>query len=211
MKAKPGSLIFVVLGDWNKLYTTPRWLISRIFPKDVQVEVELYGTDLDVNLRCNYKGVTVIPDKDKSTMKLICNNMEADTIDFFQQVVVDFIKNVPSPEIRAYGFNIDMIDDEDDRLPENLDHFWGERSLTEKGVLIEETKVSVKLAMENKTFNCTLSTDNKNTILSVNEHHDENKDSSQIELPARCIESFLAHTKKIVEAFGYDLEEGDSI
>ena len=200
MKQKDGTLNIVVIGDWNKMFCTPEFISEKIFPgKEVVLEVIKQEQDFLVRCKCN--NVLLVPTQNR--MQIFGLDMSNEGIAEFEAVVNSFFRNVFSPKITAYGFNISYEEVDDEILPDILDNISINKRAIEKGAEIRSSSIKQTFDYNEKRYMFDYSFENGTTTILINQHNEINKKSTDIVLEEKVIDHFIDDTLVLLTAQGY--------
>lgn len=205
MKIVNGSLSFVILGDWNKYYLTPAWLAQNVFSVE-KVEIELnlgQGPAYSANIKND--GVSVQPTQDRIIFS--CNDFDEAKISNFENAYMAFLRNASSPQIKAFGFNVQFIEEDVRIFSEVIDNLPDSDRYIEAGVTLQGTQIVRNMSYNDKEFSITFAAKGAALTISVNMNKECGFPSSEIEVGSGAVNSFLADAKNILSAGGYVLEE----
>ena len=202
-----GSFTIVLLGDWNRLYIQPEWMANNVFedPK-IEIGVEGLGTDLSVSYRKN--SVMIRPTQTR--IEFILTNLNTGKFDEFIKCIKNFVQKAQTPQLTAFGINVDYSDEDNTLLATKLDAMDDFGQLADMGYEILSSKISRTLTKNNIHLNVESNITKSTTHMRFNEHHD-NAFSGDIkselsELTVQKLESFLCDTSNIARGFGYQVE-----
>ena len=198
------SLTVVLVGDWNKLYIQPDWMASNIFEKEeLEIGVNGQGTDLSVAYRGD--GVIISPSQSRMVFSVI--NTDDDTLNTLCGCLNRFMDKAVTPNLFAYGLNVDFVEEEGTLFAEVLDSMSDTSALVESGYEIISTNVNRTLKRDDKIIKMDSNIENKNLKIHFNEHHasEENKANISIEK----INSFIKECCDILRGLGYEIEGDD--
>lgn len=203
MKLKSGSLNVVIIGDWNRLYCNPEYITEKLFAgKEMTIEVRSRGADYITQY--NYNNLIIIPTQER--MQFSITDVNNDSISLLQTVVINFIKNVPSPMINAYGINVIYEDSENDLLSTIIDEIHGANDLIDYGCIMISTEIKRVMKLSGKLYNVIYSYNGNETYINFNHHNEAKCSNKDINIQSDFVQSFLDDTRGIVEASGYELE-----
>ena len=199
------SLTIVLVGDWNKLYIQPDWMAKHVFEsEEVEIGINGQGSDFTVVYRSN--GVIISPDQSKLVFSVI--NTDNDTINDLCRFLNNFLEKAHTPQLFAYGMNIDFVEEDGSLFAEVLDSMSDTNAIIECGYEIVSTQISRTLKNAERVLNMDSHLENSKLKIHFNEHH-----ASEESRPRFTIESlkgFLERCKQILQGLGYELE-GDEL
>lgn len=208
MKRKEGSLNFVLLGDWNRMFCTPEYISGKIFTgKEVILEVVKQDQDFQIRCRCN--NLLIIPTQ--SRIQMICLDLSEDGIKEFDLSVRKLFSNIFSPQITAYGFNVTYEEESDEILPGIFDNISFAKSVIERGAKIHSSSLKQTLEYKDKKFMFDYTFENGTTTVLINQHNDTNKTSSEIQIKEGEVMTFLEEAEALLSAEGYSLIKEDEL
>lgn len=203
MRLLDNSISVVVLGDWNKLYIQPDWIALHVFESE-QIEVGVQGKGSVVSISYQKNNVVIKPEQSKVVFSTL--DIEEDTLKSLSKYVQNFIKESYTPEISAYGFNIDYVDDEDTRIADVLDSMSDTAAICGMNFEIVATRISRKLKKDGKEINMKCELNGTRTVIHLNEHFAK-PEKKGISFSPDVFASFIRETKEIVEGLGYSVED----
>lgn len=202
MRLLDNSITIVILGDWNKLFIQPDWIALNVFESE-EIEIGVEGKGSEVSISYQKDKVIIKPSQSKVMFSTL--DIEEDTLEVLSKYVRNFIDNSFTPEIRAYGFNIDYVDDEDTRIADVLDSMSDTAAICGMDFEIAATQISRKLIKDGKEINMKCELNGTRTKIHFNEHFSKpNKDN--IVLSADVFTAFIRETADIIVGLGYSIE-----
>lgn len=206
MRLLDSSITIVMLGDWNRMYIQPNWIALNVFEsEEIEIGVEGKGAELSISYQ---KGNVIIkPSQSKVVFSTL--DIEADTLEVLSKYVLNFVTHAFTPEIRAYGFNIDYVDEDDARIADVLDSMSDTSAICGMNFEIAATQISRKLIKDGKEINMKCELIGNKTNIHFNEHFSKpSKDS--IALSPDVFSTFIQDTENIILGLGYTIEGEDN-
>lgn len=203
MNIVSNSLTLVMNGDWNKIYTDPVWIGQNIFNNE-QVQIAIAGIGINYIISYNIGDITVSPNQNKFVFT--CNNMSAEGIKIFEEKCRTFIKKATSPIINSYGYNIEFIESDTTLYSNIIDNMNDIKYMNESGVIHKETGIMHKMEFNSQIYQINFLRSGDNLNISINCHHEYNKDSSSLIIPENFILSFKQDSLSLLSFCGYSLD-----
>lgn len=195
------SLTVVLVGDWNKLFIQPDWMASNIFEKE-EIEIGVNGQGSDFSI--SYKGDGVIISPGQTNMVFSVINTDDEILDNLCKCLNNFIEKAFTPQLLAYGLNVDFVEDNDIIFAEVLDSMSDTTPIVENGYEIISTKVSRTLKQDERIINMDSSLENRNLRVHFNEHHASEENAPNFSRAG--IREFLDECGRILLGLGYEIE-----
>lgn len=206
MRLIQNSFSLVVLGDWNKLYTQPDWIVDNIFNcNDMEIGVNFSNPVVGVSYKKD--DIIIIPAQDKFTFSL--SKIDHDSFCNLTKIINNFLKEAKTPVNIAYGFNIEYNDEDTSIFAHVIDSISDSNALLGNNIEISSTEISRTLRINNKILNMMYMIDDSISTIRFNEHHDIQNPLREIKINVDSLNSFINQCNKIVQLLGYELEEED--
>ena len=195
------SLTVVFVGDWNKLYIQPDWLVSNIFEKkEIEIGVSGQGSDFSVS----YRGDGIIISPGQTNMIFSAINTDDETLNSLCKFINNFVEKAHTPQLFAYGLNADFLEEEGILFAEVIDSMSDTNAIVESGYEVISTKVSRTLKCNNRIINMDSSLENKKLIVHFNEHHASGESIG--DFSTEGVKKFIKECYEILHGLGYEIE-----
>ena len=202
MRLLDNSITIVILGDWNKMFIQPDWIALNVFESE-EIEIGVEGKGSEVSISYQKDKVIIKPSQSKVMFSTL--DVEESTLEALSKYVRNFLDNSFTPEIRAYGFNIDYVDDEDTRITDVLDSMSDTSAICGMDFEIAATQISRKLIKDGKEINMKCELNGTRTKIHFNEHFSKpNKDDVVVSVDV--FTAFISETADIIAGLGYNVE-----
>ncbi len=206
MNIVENSLTVVLLGDWCKLYMQPDWIAENIFnTSEIEIEMEAHGIDFSIAYKCS--NVVINPSQQKVVFS--CLNTSVETIEFLTRCVNNYIRKAQTPNLSAYGLNIDYTEDRSMLLSELFDDISDASAIIDLDYTITDTKLHRTIIKDNRVINIDYTQEQALTLIHFNEHY-ESPQKEDIIFDSETIFNYLERTKAILDKLGYEFEEDEN-
>jgi len=206
MNIVDNSLTIVLLGDWNKLYVQPEWVADNILGKpEMEISVEVQGVEFKISYKCN----NIIINPSQERIAITATNTEEETIKFLAACATNYIKNAKTPQLTAYGLNIDFIEAENTLVSDFFDSVPDALSLLKLNYEIVNSQISRTVVKDGNVMNIQYTQEHSQSRIHFNEHHD-NPEISAVAFEYEDIIAFIERAKEIAVALGYEFEDNDN-
>ena len=205
MRLLDNSISVVIVGDWNKLFIQPDWIAINVFESE-EIEVGVEGKGSVVSISYQKNNVIIKPSQSKVVFSTL--DIKEDTLSSLSKYVQNFIDQSFTPEISAYGFNIDFVDDEDTRIADVLDSMSDTTAICSMDFEIAATQVTRKLIKDGKEINMKCELSGTRTNIHFNEHFAKPKKDS-ISFSKDVFASFIKDAEDIIVGLGYTVEDDE--
>ena len=196
------SFTIVLLGDWNSLYIQPDWVANNVY-ENPEIEIGINGQGVEFSI--TYKKDKVVISPSQSKMVFSVTDIEEDAIKQLCRCICNYLEKAYTPQINAYGLNVDYYDNENTQLASIFDEMRDVNSIINMGYTISETKISRKIEKSGNVINMDCSINKSQTIIHFNEHHGSPEKRS-IDFSSESIQQFFARTTEIIKGLGYEIE-----
>lgn len=196
------SITIVLLGDWNRLYIQPDWVATKVFGSS-EIEIGIEGKDTDFHI--SYKKGNVIIRPAQNKIVLSATDSKKEIIDELVAATNNYLKNAFSPQIFAYGINIDFQDSENTSFADALDNMPDAEKIVELGYKIETSQIQRTFSKDGNTINMKIQLGEATTKVHFNEHHEDNV-KGKIKISTDSILSFIDSAKNILSGLGYEID-----
>ena len=203
MNIVDNSLTIVLLGDWNKLYVQPEWVANNIFCKpEMEIGVEAQGIEFNISYKCD--NIVINPSQERIVITAI--NTDKETIEFLANCATNYINKAKTPQMTAYGLNIDFVETENTLLADFFDSVSDTLPLLRLNYNIVSSQISRTVVKDGNVTNIQYTQEQSLSKLHFNEHH-ANPETETITFEHESIVAFIERTKEIAVALGYEFEE----
>lgn len=195
------SVTVVLVGDWNKLFIQPDWMASNVFEKD-EIEIGVNGQGSDFSILYKGNGVVISPGQTNMVFSVI--NTDDEILDNLCKCLNNFIRKSFTPQLFAYGLNVDFAEDDNILFAEVLDSMSDASLIVENGYEVISTKVSRTIKRDDNIINMDSNLENGNLQVHFNEHHTSVE--KNLEFTREGMRSFLEECCRILCGLGYEIE-----
>lgn len=203
MRVDGSSLTVILIGDWNKLYSQPEWIVKNVFDdNEMEITVEGAGMEFTISFKKNDIIVNSTPEK----VIFSAEDVNNDTLNRLVGAINNFVSKANSAQKIEYGYNLQFLDEDRTVYYEILDSICDADRLSLNGIEVLNTKISRILRADEKILRVEFNEVDGKVIAFMNEHHQ----SWEHELVVKDIYEFMNISQKVLESMGYIFEEVDA-
>lgn len=194
------SVSVVLIGDWSKFYIQPDWVAKNVYEQpEIEITVESRGIDFHVSYKKN--NIIISPTQEK--IIFTATDTSDVTLEYLSKCVNSFVEKATTPQISAYGFNVEYNDADTSLLAEVFDSLSDTDAFIDMGFEITTSKISRMLIKDGKQLKIDSSINGNKTLVHFNEHHDISV-STEVAVSTEILHEFLDNTLQILINLGYD-------
>lgn len=202
MRVDSSSLTVVLIGDWNKLYSQPEWIVQNVFD-DNEMEIAVEGSGLEFTISFKKNDIMVRPTPEKVVFSV--SDVNGETLNRLVGAINNFVSRANSAQEIEYGFNSRYTDEDRRVYYEILDSICDADRLSTNGIEVLNTEISRVLRVDGKILKVEFNEIDGEVVAFVNEHHE----SWEHELSEQDVRDFMGISQRVLESMGYVIEEVD--
>lgn len=200
------GLNFVAVGDWNKTYYNPNWIVNNLFSgENVSLEFSFdSGNDNFPSLQATGKYYSVQAFSNRFI--IICMNDTEESLKAFSNICSLFCNKTPSPYVNAYGFNLRCTESSSTEFASTVDSLSDHDQIIRAGAVINETSIKRTVSLNSVEYMIVQTIVSNQIIIDINENHPCDCESKSIKIMEGSVESFLNNCMMFLNNLGYKLE-----